>query len=626
MEESRIDLYNRAKQAYYTGEPIMSDTEFDELECELGLNNSAYIGTHHSDAYTIRHPFIMGSLSKVQVKNIDNHIDWDAYTSQAQHFFCRNSTGDVIVTPKYDGCSFECILDHTGILSISTRGDGYYGKDISMHLRRHIPQDVIEKASQQDGTTVVRGEVLIGRSVYNERYADTFVNPRSMVAGVLNSKYISDDETLQAQLDDLSIVIYDVRLIDADSTVRDIDWNKFFASESFTPQFYEITHIDAADDFKRLYDVFSAYRDECDYALDGFVIKPVDDYREMNTVEERPRDCVAIKFMPMMSSTVVERIEWGLSKTYEYTPVIIVRPIMLDGKRITRVSAHNYGYIIDNSLFAGAQVTISLAGDIIPFIYSVDKKGSRIPGWLPDGPTTADGCHLYAVLSEVEQRRLRFLSSADVLSIQNIGPAAAARIYDYMNTADDIADDFLDLTPREPITHIMQVTDKDITNALGGRSGDRAARSFSQRMSSLTLADIIESCVIPQCGAAASQACADYILTGSADFTGLSSKAYEWVITGGEHLDYVNKLLFDTGRPLESFATEHNETAESAIPVILTGEPSTASSKSDFISAHPEYRVTTKWSECKILFTNSLESKTSKMKKAMDKGIEIREY
>ena len=60
MEMTKEQLYNNAKEAYYNGQPIMSDIEFDELESELGLENKGYVGTRHNPSYTIKHPFIMG--------------------------------------------------------------------------------------------------------------------------------------------------------------------------------------------------------------------------------------------------------------------------------------------------------------------------------------------------------------------------------------------------------------------------------------------------------------------------------------------------------------------------------------------------------------------------------------
>ena len=67
------------------------------------------------------------------------------------------------------------------------------------------------------------------------------------------------------------------------------------------------------------------------------------------------------------------------------------------------------------------------------------------------------------------------------------------------------------------------------------------------------------------------------------------------------------------------------ETADK-IPVILTGEPNDYLSKGDFLNKHPEYRMTGSWKEVKIVFTNSMDSNTGKMKKAREKGIEIRLY
>ena len=42
--KEKIELLNQAKDAYYnTGEEILSDWEYDELEKELGLENNNYV-------------------------------------------------------------------------------------------------------------------------------------------------------------------------------------------------------------------------------------------------------------------------------------------------------------------------------------------------------------------------------------------------------------------------------------------------------------------------------------------------------------------------------------------------------------------------------------------------------
>ena len=67
---------------------------------------------------------------------------------------------------------------------------------------------------------------------------------------------------------------------------------------------------------------------------------------------------------------------------------------------------------------------------------------------------------------------------------------------------------------------------------------------------------------------------------------------------------------------------------EDRIPVIMTGSPKACgfNTKADFLSKHPEYVETTKWNECQILFTDDLESDSSKMQKAKKLGITIKKY
>jgi len=97
-----------------------------------------------------------------------------------------------------------------------------------------------------------------------------------------------------------------------------------------------------------------------------------------------------------------------------------------------------------------------------------------------------------------------------------------------------------------------------------------------------------------------------------------TSEAYESVF------DLIFNYI-DIKEAREKYENNKNQKAEQ-IPIIMTGEPNDYQSKSDFLKQHPEYRNTTSWKEVKILFTNSLDSNSGKMKKAREKGIEIMLY
>ena len=65
------------------------------------------------------------------------------------------------------------------------------------------------------------------------------------------------------------------------------------------------------------------------------------------------------------------------------------------------------------------------------------------------------------------------------------------------------------------------------------------------------------------------------------------------------------------------------------IPIIMTGDPSECcgyDTKKHWLEAHPQYVETSKWSDCKILFTNDLNSTTGKMRKAEKYGVEVKKY
>ena len=58
----------------------------------------------------------------------------------------------------------------------------------------------------------------------------------------------------------------------------------------------------------------------------------------------------------MLEETEIIGIEWNTGKNFkELRPVIIVKPVIMDGKQVSRASAHNYGYLIDNKISIGTK-------------------------------------------------------------------------------------------------------------------------------------------------------------------------------------------------------------------------------------------------------------------------------
>ena len=366
---------------------------------------------------------------------------------------------------------------------------------------------------------------------------------------------------------------------------------------------------------QELYNEFNKHRiEECEYALDGFVIKPLLGAREQNTTKVRPSDCVAVKFIPEIQKTKVVDILWKQGKTGEYTPVIVFEPVVLLDKTVTKCSGHNYGYLVDNQVGIGTEIEVSLAGDIIPFLYRVLDGRSTDLVKLP-GDGVVEGCHLMGTVDN----RTKFIASGKTLKIPNIGPSVAGTLYNVVKNSYD------------NLTNILQIRPQQIEQALGGKRGQKAAESFENYRNKVTYVEIIKSLNFNKCGSVCAKKCAEFINTGRADFSGVASEGYEWVYNhqSSNWLEFNTLVNVLTGyglsmQQLTNFGDNASETTK--VPVILTGSPSKYASKKDFLEKNPQYIQTNSWSEAKMLFTGDLNSTSSKMLKASKLGMSVELY
>lgn len=662
----QLKFYKQCKELYSTGNSPIEDFEFDELQALLGYENKDNIPTKHNPKYTIEHPVKMGSLSKIQIKydKDSNTINWDKYYNELLKYTNKYTSNPfLIITPKYDGCSFEVVIRNHEIVSISGRGDGQFGADYSKQLM-NIIKDASKDIVNINNDIILRGEVLIDKRTFVNKYSviansdNGYVNPRSWVTGLLGRDYDEKDSEYLSMLNDISIVIYDVKIKNNNNEWEDIDWTIFSEESTFgtIPQKYlpdvyqNLFKINSPNVLKNIYNSMNDYRiNKCPFALDGIVIKPVYTSRKYNKSDYRPKDCVAIKFIPQLQETEVIDISWKLGeKSKNLVPTIITNHVEMDGKQVCRVAASNYGKLIYDKISIGTKLVLSLAGDIIPFIYKItdtsafDDSKLNIPNdyetYVEEGGLRSDGnptLNLKAILTEDDHKKLNFISSAKVLNIPNLGGALTNVIFDYMTFINktDATNSFfdIDVSNNEIPDNILYCSKLDIQAAIGGKNGIKIAKDFENVVSSLTLKDIIQSCNFNKCGEKVSEQCANYLTNSEYDFTHLAKEGYEWVYNKeSDNYKRINKIINHFGKTFDDYKVtltkEQQQFINEQIPVILTGEPNDYASKGEFLRCHPEYRLTGKWTEVKIVFTNSLDSNTGKMKKAKEKGIEIRLY
>ena len=609
------ELYDKAKDAYYNGEEIMSDLEFDELEKELGLENKGYVGTHHQKSYTIKHPFIMGSLSKVQVKEDKEHnINWNELENKIMSFLNKskqNGSDDWYFecTPKFDGCSFEVVIDHMGnLISVSTRGDGTYGVDIKVWFEDEWKRTFEPKIGQFIAYInkpfkyfVVRGECLIRKSVFDKKYADTFTLPRSFVAGMLGQDWEGTDKQKEMR-SDLYCVCYDYRLVNEKGISEELNYREhhnMFPGETAPVSVWEDL------DLKHLYKMYDDFRKNvCDVALDGFVLKPGVQYRLQDGGRARQEDCVAVKFLPEIVNATLKDVEWNVGKNHEYYPTGILEDVILGGKKVNRVSLANYGNIVQKNIGIGSKLEISLAGDIIPYVYSVKSSGTTIS--LPKD-SYIDGVHLMKQMSDEDTKYVKFINSVNVIKPDGIGEKVADELYHMYGGTDNILN--------------LMINTEWQSKLDDSKSSQNIINALNERRKTITLTDVIQSLGIKNCGEKNSLWLAKKVSGMEPDEKGIP----ETVIDLFHDPLFKNDVKYFMGhlgvKPLQKEKTDK-------IYVILTGSPKLAgyNTKEEFLAEHPQFAETTKFDECQMLITDSLDSTSSKMEKAKKKNIPIKTY
>jgi DNA ligase (NAD+) len=368
-----------AAQAYYSGSPIMSDESFDMLVEQLrnidpndellstpGWGYNAYSEQHRSK---FNHRIFVGSLDKVKIEEAGSHEKLNTM---------------VYCTPKLDGGSAVCYYDEMGNLQrILTRGDGYVGVDVTANLVHTVPTNIGEGELRE-----VRGEIIVTYEDFNEHLDGS--HPRNVAIGISQAISPSNNELQQLrfvayrvynngvpthshlmwqlqQLQDLGFEtpvcymgtissIIDSVNNSGDGYVETLTRRYGKSEENIEPNLPEETY------YKH-------------FPIDGLVITTIDD----------SEDSFALKLVDESCVTTVVDIEWEVSRTGRFVPVIVVEPYVIDGVTITRISANNAAWISEMGLGVGATINATRANGVIPHVKStitrveIDLSGTVCP-------------------------------------------------------------------------------------------------------------------------------------------------------------------------------------------------------------------------------------------------------
>lgn len=623
--EQKETLYLKAKNAYYRGESIMTDTQFDRLESELKAEGSSIVNTIGETLKNdIVHPSKMLSLDKIHVNDIDNISPKSEFGKAFINWFTKlhNTNGiplshQMYVEPKYDGSSCNLIYHYGKLYKAATRGNGTEGTDITDKMSLIVPIEIGDKSPVAE----IRGEVNIKTSIFSEKYSDKFKNARNFVAGIL-----SRDENFEEIVPDFDFIAYEFRSHSGDNYYHILDTPVVLRNFGFiAPDVYKIqvNNIEAA--VKKLHE----FRiNQSEYGLDGMVIKIGETYRnQIGETGHHPKWAIAIKFPPVEAITYIKSITWRIGQTGVFTPVANLIPVDLDGSTVSNVSLHNYGNVISKGLLPGAKIIIVKSGDIIPFVKSVispvfKNPEAHIPTKCstPECKIVIDGIHVCCTNPNCTTRLISKLGSGlRVFGIENIGGATVNKLF---------------VAGIKSIVDIFDSSKFNEENLI--KSGEfKKGRALEiildavKKHEKITYARIINSLMFENVGTAMSEQIAKIFKGETPDWTSMSRVAYEPFLDSnskeyGRVIKFIEVLLAN-GKTVEEDIVIDNS---NLIPVVLTGSPKEYGfkTKEEFMKAHPSYINSDNLKGARYLITDDLNSTSSKMKNAAKLGVEIITY
>src|SRR5215211_7378385 len=427
------------RDAYYGGEPLVADADYDALEDELRAlvaanpelapdpNPLESVGAPAVLHAPVRHSRPMLSLEKA------------TSPEQVVAFFDRFPGQSVVVMPKLDGLSLALVYENGRLARAVTRGDGTTGDDVTVLVRALA--DGVPDRIDAGGTVEVRGEAVMLRSTfaaYNKAHPDKpLINPRNAAAGTVRAK----DPAVVAERR-LQFFAFDLYTTDG----ADADLEEALKKLGFDAA--DMRHTEDAGAAQEVIEAIETQRNDLDYDLDGAVLRLADRnaFAAAGTRANSPRGALAFKFAAEEKTTVLSDVLWDVGKIGKVSPVAVLEPVFVGGTTVTRATLANQEVIRARDVRIGDTVLVRRAGDVIPFVAGVLDAAARTgaereivpPSACPScgQPLTEQGNSRELYCTNVTcpaqtVRRLIHWASRSAADIEAIGPVWIERLAEH---------------------------------------------------------------------------------------------------------------------------------------------------------------------------------------------------
>ena len=441
INELRRKLNYYGKLYYVDDAPAISDYEYDMLMQQLKALEKEHPELITPDSPTQR----IGGPALSKFEPVHHQVPLESLTdvfSVDELFAFGERMGSMLpghhsytVEPKIDGLSMSLEYENGVFVRGATRGDGVTGEDVTENLRtvRSLPLR-IENAPER---LIVRGEVYMSRSVFNELNAQREINGEKLLANPRNAAAgsIRQLDPKIAASRKLDIICFNMQYSSDDiytSHAQTLDAMKAMGFPVVPYMKY-----DSIRDCVERIEWLGEHRDELPYDMDGAVIKidSLEQRTALGSTAKAPRWAVAFKYPPEKKESRVLDVIVQVGRTGVLTPKVIVEPVRLAGTTVSAATLHNQDNIDRLDLRIGDTVVLQKAGEIIPEVLSVNKDKrpeGTVPFVMPSvcpecgSPVVRDedGAALRCTSPECPAQRLRNIAhfaSREAMDIEGLG-------------------------------------------------------------------------------------------------------------------------------------------------------------------------------------------------------------
>jgi len=376
--QTKLKELNKHNKLYYEdSKPILSDADYDILKKEiLNLENKYnFLKKKNSPSLAVGHKpskNFVKSKHRVRMLSLSNAFDKeDLINFEKKIFnflsFKQSEEIEYSAEPKIDGISASLIYKNGKFVKGLSRGDGKVGEDITDNLRTINDIPKVIKLENFPTEIDIRGEVFIQNKDF-QKINEKFANPRNAASGSLRQK----DSRITSKIP-LKFIAYTYGY----SKDMDIKYQSDFLKNLKIWGFKINPFNKVIKGVKNLilnHKNLEEKRKEIEFDIDGIVYK-VNNFslqKRLGFAANAPRWAIAHKFLANSSISEIVNIEIQVGRTGALTPVAKIKPVNIGGVMVSNATLHNEDEINRKDIRVGDIATIERAGDVIPYVVSVD--------------------------------------------------------------------------------------------------------------------------------------------------------------------------------------------------------------------------------------------------------------